>query len=51
LFGRVDERLEKLQRAMDAINKRFGRGTVHFAAAKAGKWQMKREMMSHRCTT
>lgn len=45
------EKLDRLNRAMDEINQKFGRGTVHLATAKIGKWKMKREMMSPRYTT
>jgi DNA polymerase V len=51
MFDQRSEREEKLLRAMDAINKKFGRGTVHLAAAKIGKWKMKRELMSPHYTT
>jgi len=42
---------ERLNRAIDEINKKFGKGTVHLAIAHTGKWQMKRERMSPRYTT
>lgn len=45
------EKLDRLNRAIDELNRKFGRGTVHLAAAKVGKWKMKREMMSPRYTT
>jgi len=45
------EKLDRLNRAVDELNKKFGRGTVHLAAAQIGKWKMKREMMSPRYTT
>lgn len=45
------EKLDSLNRVIDEINKKFGRGTIHLAAAKVGKWKMKREMMSPRYTT
>ena len=45
------ERLDRLNRAMDEINRKFGKGTVHLAAAQIGKWKMRRELMSPRYTT
>lgn len=45
------EKLDKLNRAIDELNKKFGSGTVHLAAAKTGKWKPKRTMMSPRYTT
>lgn len=45
------EKLDRLNRALDELNKKFGRGTVHLAAAKTGKWKMRRELMSPRYTT
>lgn len=44
-------RLEKLNRAMDEINKKYGRNTIHLAVAQKGKWQMKRERQSPCYTT
>jgi len=52
LFEQRSEKQEKLLRAMDEINKKFGRGTIHLAAATGeGKWKMKREMMSPHYST
>lgn len=45
------EKLDRVHRAMDEINKKFGRHTIHLAAAKAGAWQMKRDRLSPRYTT
>ena len=42
----------KLSATADAINARFGRGTVFFASeGVARQWKMKREMLSGRPTT
>ena len=46
--------LEKRARAMgalDAINKKFGRGTTRFLAEGARPWQMRRERKSPAYTT
>ena len=51
LYEEQSEKHEKLNRAIDEINRKFGRGTIHLAAAASGKWQMKREKMSPRYTT
>lgn len=51
MFEQRSERHERLLKAMDEINRRFGKGTVHLAAAQNGKWKMKRQMMSPRYTT
>ncbi len=45
------EKLDRINRAMDEINRKFGRHTVHLAAAKKGAWQTKRERLSPRYTT
>lgn len=45
------EKLDRLQKAMDEINRKFGRHTVHLASAKKGAWQMKRQRLSPRYTT
>lgn len=45
------EKLDRLNCAVDELNKKFGRGTVHLAAARIGKWKMRRELMSPRYTT
>lgn len=44
-------KLEKLNRAIDEINLKFGRDTIRLAAAHAGQWQSKSERMSPRYTT
>ncbi len=42
----------KLSATVDAINARFGRGTLFYAAEGTTKeWRMKREMLSGRPTT
>jgi len=51
LWEQTSEKHEKLNKAIDEINKKFGKGTIHLAAATVGKWQMKRNMMSPRYTT
>lgn len=51
LYETVDPKREKLNKAIDEINKKFGKGTIHLAAATVGKWQMKRKKMSPRYTT
>jgi DNA polymerase V len=48
---RQNPKRERLNRAIDELNKKFGKGTVRLAIAHAGKWQMKREKMSPRYTT
>ena len=45
------EKLDRINRAMDEINRKFGRHTVHLATARKGEWQMKRERLSPRYTT
>lgn len=45
------EKLDRINKAMDEINKKFGRHTVHLASARKGAWQMKRERLSPRYTT
>lgn len=45
------EKLDRINKAMDEINKKFGRHTVHLASARKGEWQMKRERLSPRYTT
>lgn len=52
-FGDPSKRpAAKLSAMADAINARFGRGTVFFAAeGTARKWKMKREMLSGCPTT
>lgn len=51
--GRPSDRpASKLAAAVDAINARFGRGTVFYAASGTTRdWKMKREMLSPRYTT
>jgi DNA polymerase V len=56
LFGRGPEQLEQRQQLMarlDALNTRFGRDTVRYAAAGLddGRWQGRRNLMSDPCTT
>lgn len=48
---RINPKFERLNRAIDEINRRFGRDTIHLAAAVKGKWQMKSEKRSPRYTT
>jgi len=38
-------------KAIDEINKKFGRDTIRLAVAEKGKWQMKSERRSPRYTT
>jgi DNA polymerase V len=49
----VDERRQRFMGAIDAINARWGRGTVSFAlpARAARDWRMRRNFMSGRYTT
>ncbi len=49
----IDERQQRFMGAVDAINARWGRGTVSFAVpARAGRaWRMRRSFMSGRYTT
>jgi DNA polymerase V len=42
---------ERLMKAMDEINKKFGRDTIRIAVAQKGKWQTKAERRSPRYTT
>jgi DNA polymerase V len=51
LYEQPNPKQERLNKAIDEINKKFGKGTVHLAIAHTGKWQMKRERMSPRYTT
>lgn len=54
LFQAVEtERNDKLSAAMDAINQRWGKGTVQSASIKSPgqSWQMKRERLSRAYTT
>jgi DNA polymerase V len=51
LYDTPDPKREKLNRAIDEINRKFGKGTVRLAVAHQGKWQMKRDMQSPRYTT
>lgn len=48
---RLQVRYEKLNNAVDEINRKFGRGTIRLAAANLGGWQAKAEMRSPRYTT
>lgn len=45
------EKLDRINRAMDEINKKFGRQTIHLASARKGAWQMNRQRLSPRYTT
>lgn len=51
LYDAPDPKREKLNKAIDEINRKFGKGTVHLAVARTGQWRMKRERMSPRYTT
>ena len=51
LYEEINPKHEKLNKAIDEINRKFGKGTIHLAAATTGCWQMKRERMSPRYTT
>ena len=51
LYDQPNPKHERLNRAIDEINRKFGKGTVHLAIAHTGKWQMKRERKSPRYTT
>jgi DNA polymerase V len=48
---RLQVRYEKLNGAIDEINRKFGRGTIRLAAANVGDWQAKAQMRSPRYTT
>jgi DNA polymerase V len=46
------ERLHKLMKAIDEINRKFGKETIRFASVKtAGSWKMKQARKSRRYTT
>jgi len=53
LFGEVNnERDQALMKVMDAINQRWGRGTIGFTAAGTNQpWRMKSQARSPRYTT
>ena len=51
MYETVNPKRKQLNRAIDEINRKFGKGTIHLAAATAGGWRMKRERMSPRYTT
>jgi len=53
LFGEVnDERDRALMKVMDAINRKWGRGTIGFATAGTNQpWRMKSQARSRRYTT
>jgi DNA polymerase V len=53
LYADHEQRLkyERVMKAMDEINKKFGRDTIRLAVAGKGKWEMKRERISQRYTT
>ncbi len=44
-------KLDRINRAIDEINRKFGRHTVYLATAREGAWQTKRERLSPRYTT
>ena len=46
-----NERDTRLMQAMDAINKRYGRGTVHLAAENSDAWKPNQERLSSGYTT
>jgi DNA polymerase V len=47
-----NERGERLMAALDAVNHRFGRGALQYAAANLGKsWHMRQARLSGRLTT
>jgi DNA polymerase V len=48
---RVAAKFERLNNAIDAINNKFGKGTIRLAIAQKGSWQTKAERMSPRYTT
>ncbi len=45
------ERFRSVTRAVDEINRKFGRDTIHFAAANCGAWRGKSQHRSGRYTT
>jgi DNA polymerase V len=53
LFQQTDTPVSKARmQAMDAINRRFGRGTIRLATAGMhSSWQLRRAFMSARYTT
>lgn len=51
LYEEPNPKHEKLNKAIDDINRKFGKNTIHLAIATTGKWQMKREKLSPRYTT
>ena len=53
IFGQANwEKQRKATLAMDEVNKKFGRNTVHYWVVKAeGRWQTKAEHRSSRYTT
>jgi DNA polymerase V len=46
-----DGRQKKLMMVMDAINQRYGRGSIHLAAENAAAWKPHQEMLSPCSTT
>lgn len=48
---RIAQKYERLNLAIDAINNKFGKGTVRLAVAHQGKWQTKADRRSPRYTT
>lgn len=51
LYELVNEKQDRLLKAVDVINQKFGKGTLKLASAHQGKWQMKAESRSPRFTT
>ena len=53
IFDRPDSAADKARmRAVDALNRRYGRGTVTYAAAGVQRaWRLKSEFISPRYTT
>lgn len=48
---RLADKYDRLNRAVDEINRRFGSNTIHLAIARRGKWRMKAERRSPCYTT
>jgi len=47
-----EEKDDRLSKALDAINAKYGRGTIfHLSEGIAMPWQMKREMLTPNYTT
>lgn len=47
----VNPKLQRLNKAIDEINRKFGSNTIRLAVAEKGKWQTKAERRSPRFTT